>query len=202
MPVIPQNLNINNLRTTSAKSINLHLIRKLIEYSLKSVSVNSMFTPTVFEILLSEGRSVISPAQRGTGSESVKVSVKKQKNIQNLLKLLEKWLNYKLRRFWTILKRLWFCLTLSIPEKLKNSIFDMPIIPQLLNINNLRITSAKSISLHIIRKLIEYSWKNICVKAILTPTVFEILLSEGRTVLSPAQRGTGSERVKSKRSWH
>ena len=90
MPIIPQNLNINNLRTTSAKSINLHLIKKLIEYSLKSVSVNSMFTPTVFEILLSEGRSVISPAQRGTGSKRVKVSVKKQTNIQNLLKLLEK----------------------------------------------------------------------------------------------------------------
>ena len=90
MPIISQNLNINNLRTTSTKSINLDLIEKLIEYSLKSVLVNSMFTPTVFEILLSEGRSVISPAQRGTGSERVKVSVKKQTNIRNLLKLLEK----------------------------------------------------------------------------------------------------------------
>ena len=36
MPVIPQILNINNLRTTRAKSIKLHTIRKLIEYSLKN----------------------------------------------------------------------------------------------------------------------------------------------------------------------
>ena len=35
MPVNPQTLNINNLRTTNGKSINLHTIRKLIEYSLK-----------------------------------------------------------------------------------------------------------------------------------------------------------------------
>ena len=47
-------------------------IRKLIEYSLKNVSVKAMFTLTVFEILLSEGRSVLSSAQRGTGSERVK----------------------------------------------------------------------------------------------------------------------------------
>ena len=47
-------------------------IRKLIEYSLKNVSVKAMFTLTIFEILLSEGRSVLSPAQRGTGSERVK----------------------------------------------------------------------------------------------------------------------------------
>ena len=31
-----------------------------------------MFTPTVFEILMSEGRLVLSPTQRGTGSERVK----------------------------------------------------------------------------------------------------------------------------------
>ena len=30
-----------------------------------------MFTPTVFDILMPEGRSVLSPAQRGTGSERV-----------------------------------------------------------------------------------------------------------------------------------
>ena len=191
MPIIPQNLNINNLRTTSAKSINPHLIRKLIEYSLKKVGVNSRFTPTVFKILLSEGRSVLSPAHRGAGSERVKVAVQNQKNIRNLLKLLEKWLTYKLRRFWMILKLFWFCLTLSIPEKWKNSIFEMPIIPQPVNINNLRTTSPKSISLLIIRKLIEYSWKNVCVKAMFTPTAFDIL--------SPAQWGRRSERVKSKK---
>ena len=39
-------------------------------------------------------------------------------------------------------------LTLSVSEKLKNSIFEMPIIPQILNINNFRITNAKSYYLH------------------------------------------------------
>ena len=37
MPINPPTLNINNFRTTSAKSINLHTIRKLVEYSLKNV---------------------------------------------------------------------------------------------------------------------------------------------------------------------
>ena len=35
-------------------------------------------------------------------------------------------------------------------------------------------------------------------KAIFTPTVFEILMSEVRSVLPPAQRGTRKERVKHK----
>ena len=90
MPIVPQTLNINNLRTTSAKAINLHTIRKLVEYSLNNLLVKAIFTLTVFEILLSEGRSVLSPAERGTGSKRVKVSVKNQKNIGILLKLLEK----------------------------------------------------------------------------------------------------------------
>ena len=52
-------------------------------------------------------------------------------------------------------------LTLSLPEKLKNSIFEMSIIPQILNINNSGTTKAKSIHLHTIRKVIEYSLKNV-----------------------------------------
>ena len=40
-----------------------------------------------------------------------------------------------------------FCLTLSVPQKLKNSIFEIPIITKTLNINNLRATKAKSINL-------------------------------------------------------
>ena len=85
-PIIPQTLNINNLRAASAKSIKMHTIKKLIKYSLKFFSVKAVFTVTVFEILLFEGRSVLSPAQRGTGSEKVKVSVKNQKNIWIFLK--------------------------------------------------------------------------------------------------------------------
>ena len=120
-----------------------------------------MFNLTIFEILLSAVSLVLSPTQRGTGSERVTVLVKNQKNIRNLFKLLEKWLTYKLRRFWVVFKFFWFCLTLSVPEKLKNSIFEMPIIPQILNTNNLRNTSAKSINLLTIRKLIECSLKNV-----------------------------------------
>ena len=57
---------------------------------------------TVFEILLFVGRSVLSPTQRGTGNDRAKVSAKNQKNIWTSLKLLEKWLIYKLRRFWMV----------------------------------------------------------------------------------------------------
>ena len=92
-------------------------------------------------------------------------------------------------------KSFWFCLTLSVPEKLKNSIFEMPIITKSLNINNLRTTSAKSINLPTIRKLVEYSFKNVNAKATFTLTVFETLLPKGRSVLWTAQQGTGSEKV-------
>lgn len=68
----PQTLNINNVRTTtSAKSINLYIIRKLVEYFLKNVRVKSMFTLTVFEMLLFDGRTILSPSQRGAGRERV-----------------------------------------------------------------------------------------------------------------------------------
>ena len=87
-------------------------------------------------------------------------------------------------------------LTLSVTEKLKNSIFEISIIAQTLNINNLRTTCANSINPHTIRKLIEYSLKKVLVKTMFTHTSFKILLSEGRSVLSSAQRGKGSERVK------
>ena len=47
MLITPQTLNINNLRTTSAKSISLHTIRKLIEYYFKNLSVKAMLTLTI-----------------------------------------------------------------------------------------------------------------------------------------------------------
>ena len=87
--------------------------------------------------------------------------MKNQKNVQHLLELLKKWLSCKLRRFRMIFQIFWYCITLSVLEKLKNSIFEIPIIPQTLNINNYRNTRTKSINLHIIRKLIRYSLKNI-----------------------------------------
>ena len=59
-----------------------------------------------------------------------------------------------------IFKFFFFCLTLSVLEKLKISIFKMPIITKTLNINKMRTTSAEDIKLHSIRKLFEYSLKH------------------------------------------
>ena len=93
MLIITQDLNINNLRTRSGKSINLHIIKKLVDYLLKDVAAKVMFIITVLQILLSEDRSLLWPSQRGTVTERVKVLVKNPKHIVNLLKFLEKWLN-------------------------------------------------------------------------------------------------------------
>ena len=69
MPIIPQTLSIKNLRTTNAKSMNMHVLRKLIEYSLKNLLLKAMFTIAVFGIFLLKDRSVVSPAQQCTGNE-------------------------------------------------------------------------------------------------------------------------------------
>ena len=166
--------------TTNAKFINLHTIRKLIAYSLKSVRVKAIFTFTVFEILLFKSMSILSLAQWGTGSERVKVSVKNQNNIRILLKWIEKWLTYKIQTFWIVFNFFWFCLTFSVSEKLKNSVFEIPVIPENLNTSKLRTTNTKSINLHTTEKLITYSLKNFCVKGMFAFTVFEILLFEYR----------------------
>ena len=89
---ISQILNINSLRATSTKSISLHTIRKLVEYYLKNVTVKAMLFLTQKKL---EDRSVLSPFQWSAGSKTVKV-------FQIMLKLLEKWLTYKLRRFWMV----------------------------------------------------------------------------------------------------
>ena len=47
----------------------------------------------------------------------------------------------------------------SVPKKMKNTIFEIPIILRTLNTNSWRTTSAKSINLDIIRKLIKYALK-------------------------------------------
>ena len=156
-----------------------------------------MFTLTVFEILQSEVRSVLSPTQQGTGSERVKLPVKNQKNIRNLFKVLEKWLIYKLRRFWMVCNFFWFCVTLSVPQKIKNSIFEMPIILQTLNINNLRTTSAKSINLHTIRKLIEYSLKNVLQKQCLLLSVLRYCCPKLGRYYHPPSGVLGAKIVKS-----
>ena len=68
-------------------------------------------------------------------------------------------------------------------QKLKNSIFEIPIITQTSNINNLRSTSATPINLHVISKLVEYSLKDVVAKAMFLLTILEILQSKGRSEL-------------------
>ena len=86
-------------------------------------------------------------------------------------------------KFWVIVFEFFsFCLTLSVTEKLKTLIFKMPIITQILNINNLITTKAKAINLFTIRKLVEYSFENGVKKAMFIFSVSEILLFKGRSV--------------------
>ena len=72
----------------STKSINLHFIIKLVFK--EGFFVKAIFTLTVFEILLFEGRLVLALAQRSTVSKRNKISVKNQKKIQRFFKLFEK----------------------------------------------------------------------------------------------------------------
>ena len=44
MPMFPQTLNINNLRTTNEKAIKPHTIRKLTEYSFKGPCKGSVYS--------------------------------------------------------------------------------------------------------------------------------------------------------------
>ena len=86
-------------------------------------------------------------------------------------------------------------LTLTAPEKLEHSIFEIPTITQTLNINNLRTTTAKSINLYTIRKLVEYILKNAGqTQCLLLLFSRYCCLKVGR-YCEPAKRGTGSERV-------
>ena len=146
MPIILQTLNISNVRTTSAKSINHY--KAYLKFH---------------------------------------------------------WKTKKIFRFsWNFLKSGWhtslggfeWFLIFLILFKLKNLIFEMPIILQTWYINLLRTESAKSINLDTIRKLIKYSLKNVPVKAMFTLTIFEILLFRGRSELSPTQWSPVSEKVK------
>ena len=89
----------------------------------------------------------------------------------------------------------WFCLTLSVPENLKILIFDMPIILQIVTVNNSKTTRAKSVNLHTIRKFIEYTFKKCLIVSLFAPVVFEVVLSEGRLVFPPCQMGAGDKKV-------
>ena len=81
---------MRKLTTVIAKSINVNNFRKLIKDFSGEVLVNSGFSFIVFEILLLESRTVLSPAKRSTGSERVNVSLKNQNSFWILLKLLKR----------------------------------------------------------------------------------------------------------------
>ena len=67
----------------------LHLlcsvIRKLIEYFIKNAHVKARFPLVVFETLLFEGRSVLTPAQRCAESESINQNLSDSQKISVLL---------------------------------------------------------------------------------------------------------------------
>ena len=87
----------------------------------------------------------------------------------------------------------WFCLTLSLVEKLKNSKFELPKIPQTLNFNNNRKKCGNYISLSINRNFYEYSSKNGILRTIFTLTVYKVLFFESRLVLGAVQQIPGSK---------
>ena len=82
-----------------------------------------------------------------------------------------------------------FCLTLSVWEKLRISIFKMPIITKTLNINKMRTTSVEDIKLHSIRKLFEYSLKHFMSKDNVYSSRFrDIALSRFVGIVTPPAR--------------
>ena len=73
MPIIPQNLSINKLRATSAKSIRKPAQHeKTYQILFKNVLVKPVFTLTFFTILLFEGWSVVTHTQPGTDEKGLK----------------------------------------------------------------------------------------------------------------------------------
>ena len=161
MPIIPQTLNINNSRTTRAKSINLHTIRKLIEYSLKKFEQKQCLLLTFSRYWCPKVGWYYHLLCGVQGAKELKFQWKTKKIFGIYWNCLKSdWLA-SLGGFQCFFKCFWFWLTLSLTEKLKNSILEMPIIPQTLNINNSRTTIANSINLHTIRELIEYSLKKL-----------------------------------------
>ena len=76
-------------------------------------------------------------------------------------------------------------LTLSLPEKLENSIFKIPIIPQTLNINNLENHKFKFCHPEYHQKAYQILLSNVLVKAMVTLTIFKILLFKARAQRVP-----------------
>ena len=81
------------------------------------------------------------------------------------------------------------------PEKIENYNFEIPTIPQTLNINNKRTASAKSINRDVFWKAYQILFKTGFVESNIL-SAFEVLLFEARSVLWPALRFAGRERFK------
>ena len=89
MRIIVQTLNINNFRATSATSINLHTIRKLIGYFFRKVFVKAMFTITLFEILRKTNLKVLVDALSSVKSNLLRIlNLLDLNNVQNLRVLI------------------------------------------------------------------------------------------------------------------
>ena len=73
--------------------------------------------------------------------------------------MLEKWLTYKLIRFWIVFNIFLILFNLWIPKKLKKPIWEMPVVTQTLNIYNLRVKSAKSFNMKASETLLNIHWK-------------------------------------------
>lgn len=70
-----------------------------------------------------------------------------KKKVQLLLKLLKKWFWCYVKRFWMVFIYFWICLNLSLPENLKNPIFEIPKFLQILKANISRTAGANYINL-------------------------------------------------------
>ena len=138
------------------------------------------------EILLFQSRLVLWFEQWVTGRERVKLSVKNQRKVRLLLKLVKKWLSCRLRMFSMVFLFFFFFLILLNP--FSPGIIEKIDICDFNNCTNFkhktwRAIGAKSINLDIIRKLIKQPLRNTYTKAVFTITTLLILLFKGRLVV-------------------
>ena len=96
MPIITLNLNIDNLRTTSDKSINLVPLEILLNNLWKMLKQRQRLLLRFSRCYCKKiGRYCDRPSG-AQGVKGLKLQQKNQKYIANLFKLLEKWLTCKI----------------------------------------------------------------------------------------------------------
>ena len=62
------------------QSLSTHMpLKNVIEHTFKKSGIKALFTPSVFEVLMSECRSVLSHSHRCAGNEMVQVSLQNKK---------------------------------------------------------------------------------------------------------------------------